>query len=142
MKCEFCGYEGYDENKDYSKNYKTFPHNVKLYKHYKMHLCDRCVDKINSYHNGSDIDEYWEDEDAIKSGFIHFPRHKGIPEYVPECSEDLKYIYRKLSELYEIEKKYYYDPDVWDYEKYNAESSIGTVKRVIEKMEEKYAKRK
>ena len=142
MKCEFCGYEGYDENKEYPKDYKLFPHNVKLYKHYKMYLCDRCVDKINSCYNGEDIGTYWEDEDAIKSGFKPFPRHKEIPEYVEECTGDLEYIHRRISELYEIEKKYYYDPLTWDYEKYNAESSIGTVKRVIEKMEEKYAKRK
>lgn len=139
MKCDFCGYDGYESGKDYG-GYGNAPHNVKLYKHYKMNLCDRCVDKINSYHNGEDVDTYWEDEDAINSGFKPFP-DKEIPNYIADCIGDLEYIHRKFSELYKIEAEYYHTPSIWEHRKHDVESNIRTIKSVIEKIEKKYSER-
>jgi hypothetical protein len=51
---------------------------LKYYPHYYMILCDRCVDKINSYINGEDVDDYWLPEDAKQCGYPEFPYIKLI----------------------------------------------------------------
>ena len=53
--CEHCGY-------DSSK--KDTPYSVKYYHDFKLAMCDRCIDK-SRYPE----DNYWEDEDAKRSGF-------------------------------------------------------------------------
>ena len=53
--CEHCGYDSSVSNTAY---------NVKYYHHFKLALCDRCVDKSHY-----PKDNYWEDKDAKKSGF-------------------------------------------------------------------------
>lgn len=139
MKCDFCGYDGYESGKDYG-GYGNAPHNVKLYKHYKMNLCDRCVDKINSVRNGMDIDEYWEDCDAIEAGFKPFPKNKEMPKYHIQCFNEIERINRKLKELYDIEKEYYLESNT-DYSMYKGKSAIDTIRRAIEEIEKKYAER-
>ena len=58
--CEHCGFD--------SQHF-----GIKYYHRYGMILCDRCIDKANSFSGGRDIDEYWTDEDAARDGFKPFP---------------------------------------------------------------------
>ena len=69
--CEHCKTEYSDELNWLAMRY---------YHRYSMVLCDRCIDKLNSIHNGQHIDEYWTDEDAKKDGLTKFPR-KDLPKY-------------------------------------------------------------
>jgi hypothetical protein len=67
VKCEWCGYDcsKVDEEKTIFLANK--------YRHrYGLILCDRCTDKFNSYSQGRDIDEYWEEEDAAKDNLPPF----------------------------------------------------------------------
>ena len=66
--CEFCGLQ-YKEEDEYLK--------VSTYYHmHDMILCDRCVDKLNSYMNDRSPDEYWLPVDAERNGFPPFPYAK------------------------------------------------------------------
>ena len=140
MKCQFCGYDGYDDNQVYGQS--NCPFAVKLYRHYRMYLCDRCVDKINSYHNGQDIDEYWEDEDAIECGFKPFPKGKEMPDYKICCYKELEYIKIHLQKLWSIENEYYDASESYrESLKEQGEFYIKTVLQCVEKMKEKYEER-
>lgn len=65
MECEWCKV---DERKTGNS-----VHFSKYYHRHEMHLCMRCVDKLNSAMNGTDIDEYWKAADASEEGFPYFP---------------------------------------------------------------------
>ena len=73
-KCHFCNvkYTPPDEFGNYPYNFIV----VKFYHRHLMYLCDRCVDKLNSYRNGTDIDDYWLPKDAKRCGYPDFPYHK------------------------------------------------------------------
>lgn len=131
-KCEFCGYE-----ETTSPTYA-----VKRYNHYDMKLCDRCVDKINSYHNGKDIDEYWEDDDAIRCGFEEFPRNKTFPEYRITCEKELCRICGELNSIISIDEKYNgFDDQSKKFAKYEVKSSVNHIKDMLNKILEKYEER-
>ena len=71
--CQFCGImrtpeSEYDTEEDIMV--------VRYYYHHLMHLCDRCVDKLNSFKNGYDVDDYWLPEDAKRCGYPEFPYRK------------------------------------------------------------------
>lgn len=67
--CEFC-------NVKVDKRHELDWLDIKYRTAHNLVLCDRCIDKINSYKNGYDVDEYWTDEDAKKDGLPKFPYHK------------------------------------------------------------------
>jgi len=75
--CQFCGImRTLDYNFSYNNDEDFIV--VKYYHHHLMHLCDRCVDKLNSYTGGRDVDEYWLPEDAKRCGYPEFPYAKLI----------------------------------------------------------------
>ncbi len=59
-KCEHCGFD----NQNFG---------IKYYHRYGIVLCDRCIDKANSFNGGRNIDEYWTNKDAARDGFKPFP---------------------------------------------------------------------
>ena len=76
--CQFCRIEAtkFKSGEDVPYNFIA----VNYYHTHLMHLCDRCVDKLNSYRNGRNIDEYWEEADAKRCGYPPFPYRKLIDQ--------------------------------------------------------------
>ena len=71
-KCQFCGVEATKSPTNPEYNFID----VNYYHRHLMHLCDRCVDKLNSYRNNSNVDDYWLPKDAKRCGYPEFPYYK------------------------------------------------------------------
>ena len=84
--CQFCGIIRTPEAQ--IESVENFI-DVNYYYHHCMHLCDRCVDKLNSFRGGRHIDEYWLPNDARRCGYPPFPYNKlKDPRRAREREED------------------------------------------------------